>query len=431
MTEQDRFHIRLPLLAKMLVLLLSVAVVPLIIVGAMSIRRGVDAVGRTAEQNLQVIASTAGARLDQVLSQAQRLQAVVATTETVVKAFSAPPTQRKDLLPGVEQWLKEVLSCDPDLELAYVADEQGICLVSTSPDMVGRDYKATREYMRRALGGENVISDLAMGITTREPGVFLAGPVRDQNGKLVGVVVLKLKGNVIDRVCLDVSKETAQGFAVVIDANEIIISHPDPERLYHSIGTLSPEALKQIDPKLQYGVERIESAGQDDLARALRQGHNRGYLMGIIGSEDRMQGAVVADAVNLAARIEGLNKMYGSYVSLSDETFFAMKEPDRYRHRFIDKVRVKGRVDAVTVYEVFEGDPEGIAELKEQTKPAFESGLQIYYGKKFSEASVHFNQVLEKNPADLAARIYLKRCPNYMVNGVPPDWTGVETLLDK
>ncbi len=159
--------------------------------------------------------------------------------------------------------------------------------------------------------------------------------------------------------------------------------------------------------------------------------HLADLMLGIIGSEDRMQGAVVADAVNLAARIEGLNKMYGSYVSLSDETFFAMKEPDRYRHRFIDKVRVKGREDAVTVYEVFEGDPEGIVGLKEQTKPEFESGLQLYYGKKFSEASVHFNQVLEKNPADLAARIYLKRCANYMVNGVPPDWTGVETLFEK
>jgi two-component system sensor histidine kinase ChiS len=159
--------------------------------------------------------------------------------------------------------------------------------------------------------------------------------------------------------------------------------------------------------------------------------HLADLMMGIIGSEDRMQGAVVADAVNLAARIEGLNKMYGSYVSLSDETFFAMKEPDRYRHRFIDKVRVEGRVDAVTVYEVFEGDPEGMAGLKEQTKPAFESGLQLYYGKKFSEASVRFNQVLEKNSSDLAAKIYLKRCANYMVNGVPPDWTGVETLFEK
>jgi DNA-binding response OmpR family regulator len=159
--------------------------------------------------------------------------------------------------------------------------------------------------------------------------------------------------------------------------------------------------------------------------------HLADLMLGIIGSEDRMQGAVVADAVNLAARIEGLNKMYGSYVSLSDETFLALKEPDRYRHRFIDKVRVKGKDEAVTVYEVFEGDPEGIAGFKEKTKPAFESGLQLYYGKKFSEASVHFNQVLETNPEDLAARIYLKRCANYMVNGVPPDWTGVETLFEK
>ncbi len=159
--------------------------------------------------------------------------------------------------------------------------------------------------------------------------------------------------------------------------------------------------------------------------------HRADLMLGVIGSEDRMQGAVVADAVNLAARIEGLNKMYGSYVSLSDETLSAMEESDRYRHRFMDKVRVKGRKDPVTVYEVFEGDPEGLAELKEQTKPAFERGVQLYYSKKFSEASVHFNQVLEKNPADLAARMYLKRCANYMVNGVPSDWTGVETLLEK
>jgi CheY-like chemotaxis protein len=159
--------------------------------------------------------------------------------------------------------------------------------------------------------------------------------------------------------------------------------------------------------------------------------HLADLMLGIIGSEDRMQGAVVADAVNLAARIEGLNKIYGSYVSLSDETLFAMKEPDGYGHRFMDKVRVKGREDSVTVYEVFEGAPEGIAELKEQTKVDFEMGLQLYYGKRFSEASVHFNHVLERNPADLAARIYLKRCADYMVNGVPSDWTGVETLAEK
>jgi len=159
--------------------------------------------------------------------------------------------------------------------------------------------------------------------------------------------------------------------------------------------------------------------------------HLADLMLGIIGSEDRMQGAVVADAVNLAARIEGLNKIYGSSIALSDETLSGMKEPDRFRHRFIDKVRVKGREDAVTVYEVFEGDAQAVVELKERTKPAFESGLQLYYRKRFSEASVHFNQMLEKNSSDMAARNYLKRCANYMVNGVPSDWTGVETLFEK
>ncbi|HEY5975608.1 MAG TPA: response regulator [Geobacteraceae bacterium] len=159
--------------------------------------------------------------------------------------------------------------------------------------------------------------------------------------------------------------------------------------------------------------------------------HLADLMLGIIGSEDRLQGAVVGDSVNLAARIEGLNKMYGSYISLSDVTYSALQEKNRYRHRFMDRVRVKGKEDAVAIYEVFEGDPEVVAGLKEQTKPAFEQGIEFYYGKKFSEASVHFNQVQEQNLADLAARIYLKRCANYMINGVPPDWTGVETLTEK
>ena len=188
-------------------------------------------------------------------------------------------------------------------------------------------------------------------------------------------------------------------------------------------------AVRMQEAVAEYNKER-ERAGFGPIGIGIGL-HRADLMLGVIGSEDRMQGAVVADAVNLAARIEGLNKMYGSYVSLSDETLSAMKGSDRYRHRFIDKVRVMGREDSVTVFEVFEGDPESVASLKEQTKPAFESGIQLYYGKKFSEASVHFNQVLEKNPGDLAARIYLKRCANYMVNGVPPDWTGVETLLEK
>ena len=156
--------------------------------------------------------------------------------------------------------------------------------------------------------------------------------------------------------------------------------------------------------------------------------HTGDLMLGIIGSEERMQGAVVADAVNLAARLEGLTRVYGTSITLSEPTLSHLEEPDKYKHRFVDKVRVKGKKEPVTVHEVFDGDPQPVVELKEQTKATFEEGLRLYYKRRFSEASVQFNQVLQKNPEDMAARIYLKRCAKYMINGVPDDWSGVETL---
>jgi len=159
--------------------------------------------------------------------------------------------------------------------------------------------------------------------------------------------------------------------------------------------------------------------------------HIGNLRLGIIGSEDRLQGAVVADAVNLTARLEGLTRIYGSSITLSELTLSRLEDPGAYKHRFVDKVQVKGKKEPVSVYELFDGDPPSSKELKEQTKESFEAGLRLYYDKRFSEASVQFNQVLETNPKDKAARIYLERSAHYMVQGVPEDWTGVEALTKK
>jgi len=154
-------------------------------------------------------------------------------------------------------------------------------------------------------------------------------------------------------------------------------------------------------------------------------------MLGIIGSEERLQGAVVADAVNLAARIEGLTRIYGTRITTSEATLSRLKDPEQFKLRFVDKVLVKGRKSSVSVYEVFDGGTESEVRLKEETKILFEEGLVLYYDKKFSEASVQFSQVLQKNPEDKAARIYLERSAKYMVQGVPLDWTGIEGLTEK
>ena len=156
--------------------------------------------------------------------------------------------------------------------------------------------------------------------------------------------------------------------------------------------------------------------------------HLSDLMLGIIGSEERMQGAVVSDAVILTSRLEGLSKIYGSLITTSELTLTHLKDPDRFKHRFVDKVLVKGRQEPVSVHEIFDGDPPAVIALKERTKDDFEQGLCLYYDRNFSEASVKFNRVLENHPEDRAARIYLKRSAKYMVTGVPHDWTGVEVL---
>ena len=61
----------------------------------------------------------------------------------------------------------------------------------------------------------------------------------------------------------------------------------------------------------------------------------------------------------------------------------------------------------------------------------FEEGLELYYKKEFAEAAVCFKQVLKTNPDDKTAKLYLERSAQFMVQGVPDDWDGVETLEHK
>jgi len=71
-------------------------------------------------------------------------------------------------------------------------------------------------------------------------------------------------------------------------------------------------------------------------------------MLGIIGNEDRLQGTVVADVVNSAARLEGLTRIYGSSISVSESILASLKEPDSYNRRFVDKVRLKGKTSRLS-----------------------------------------------------------------------------------
>lgn len=159
--------------------------------------------------------------------------------------------------------------------------------------------------------------------------------------------------------------------------------------------------------------------------------HTGNLMLGIIGEEHRMQSTVISDTVTIATALEQLTRTYEANIVVSKNVLEALENKHTYSYRFLDKIQIKGKRDVVHVFEIISHTHEETVQAKVQTREIFEEGLQLYHDRLFSKASVRFNHVLESNPADKAAQIYLHRSAHFMVHGVEPDWIGAEVVSDQ
>jgi class 3 adenylate cyclase len=171
----------------------------------------------------------------------------------------------------------------------------------------------------------------------------------------------------------------------------------------------------------RYNQHRSTRHGQGSLPRDQRPpieigvGINTGRVMlGTVGGRNRMDGTVISDTVNVAARIERMTRVYNVNLLISHYTFIQLDNPTGYAMRVIDRVQMKGKSLYVSVYEIYDADPPALRAAKAATKTQFESGLLLYFQGAYGDAAEVFRRCLNKCPGDNVAKIYLERCNNHL-----------------
>ncbi|MEG3927167.1 AAA family ATPase [Microcoleus sp. D3_18a_C4] len=145
-------------------------------------------------------------------------------------------------------------------------------------------------------------------------------------------------------------------------------------------------------------------------------GINTGSLMlGTVGGPNRMDGTVISDGVNLASRVESLTKNYGVSLLITQPTYARLKNPTQYAIRTLDTVKVKGKSEAVTIYEVFDADPPEIKQAKLVTLELFAEARTLYSGGKLFEAARLFEECWRQNQGDRVAKMYWERCESALL----------------
>ena len=138
-------------------------------------------------------------------------------------------------------------------------------------------------------------------------------------------------------------------------------------------------------------------------------------MLGTVGGQNRMDGTVISDAVNLASRVESLTKNYGVSLLITQPTYSRLKNSSQYAIRTLDTVKVKGKSEAVTIYEVFDADTPEIKAGKLATLEVFAEARANYLEGKLAEAAGLFSECWRHNQGDRAAKIYWERCQSALV----------------
>jgi len=157
-----------------------------------------------------------------------------------------------------------------------------------------------------------------------------------------------------------------------------------------------------------------------------RIGINTGQMVvGNMGTDQKMDYTIMGPSVNLASRLEGVNKQYGTWVLISEETYNTGGKG--FTARQMDRVRVVGVEEPVRLYELIDEKSSTDADTLEAVE-LFHKGLDLFESRQWDAAVAQFHKVEKILPGDGPSEVFIKRCQGFIKKPPPASWDGVFNL---